>query len=152
MLFTFRTAPALILGVQINIKSFEVYRVILVTSYITSEANDSLLISPPDIPFCLSGFPIMFSAHFVNPSWKCKNWKFIIPLHTVHSTLQHIYSLQLIKQEHNTESYCIINAAAVQNILTLQSHWSDVIPTLCQRGLYSMHHLLKWDVGYSGSS
>ena len=38
----------------------------------TSEANDSLFFSPPEIPLNLPAIPMYVSAHFMSPSWNSK--------------------------------------------------------------------------------
>ena len=41
---------------------------------LTSEANDSLFFSPPEIPRSLPGIPMYVSAHLVRPSFKRKSF------------------------------------------------------------------------------
>lgn len=42
----------------------------------TSEAKDSLFISPPEMPFILPGMPILVFSHLINPS--CNQNNFIL--------------------------------------------------------------------------
>ena len=44
---------------------------------LTSEANDSLFFSPPEIPRSLPGIPMYVSAHLVRPSFKRNEFLFV---------------------------------------------------------------------------
>ena len=44
---------------------------------LTSEANDSLFFSPPEIPRNRPGIPMYVSAHLVRPSFKRNKFPFV---------------------------------------------------------------------------